>query len=639
MSHHFDPNETDIETYLAQHERKDLLRFLTCGNVDDGKSTLIGRLLHDTKAIYEDQLQAVARDSKVHGTQGGKVDLALLVDGLKSEREQGITIDVAYRYFSTARRKFIIADTPGHEQYTRNMATGASTCDLAIILIDARKGVTTQTRRHSFITSLLGIREVIVAVNKMDLAGFSEEVFNRIRDDYLAFAAKLPERRQRFIPMSALDGDNVVDRSTRTPWWDGVPLLETLNTIPIDAGRNEVDFRFPVQFVNRPDLDFRGFCGTVASGSVRVGDEVVSLPSGRTSTVKRIVTSDGDLPEAFAPQAVTLTLADEIDASRGDLLCRPDNRPTVTDRVEATLVWMHEQPLVPGREYLLKNGSTETPATVERIKARIDVNTLERTAATSLGLNEIGSVEIRTSRPLLCDPYARNRATGGLILIDRISNATVGAGMVAAGDSGHWKDAAPGRLAEEPSRIGAGEREARLGQKPTTVLITGLGGSGKSAVARELERKLFDLGRSAVVLDGQRMRMGLNRDLGFSAAERSENLRRSMEVARILNDGGLLVVAAFVAPEERTRDRARELIGSHRFLHVHLTAPIEHCRSTDPSGIYREAAEGRASDVPGLTYGYEAPERADLRLASHELTAGECAGRIVDELRRRGVID
>jgi len=636
MSHHFDPTQTDIETYLAQHERKELLRFLTCGNVDDGKSTLIGRLLHDTKAIYEDQLQAVTRDSKVHGTQAGKVDLALLVDGLKSEREQGITIDVAYRYFSTARRKFIIADTPGHEQYTRNMATGASTCDLAIILIDARHGVSTQTKRHSYITSLLGIREVIVAVNKMDLMGYSQEVFARIREEYLAFAAKLPERRMRFIPMSALDGDNVVDRSTNMPWWEGAPLLETLDTVPIDGGRNQVDLRFPVQFVNRPDLDFRGFCGTVASGAVRVGDEVVSLPSGRRSTVRRIVTSDGDLEEAFAPQAVTLTLADEIDASRGDLLCRPDNRPMVSDRVEATLVWMHEQPLVPGREYLLKNGSTETPATVERIKARIDVNTLERSSAANLGLNEIGAVEIRTSRPLLCDPYVRNRATGGLILIDRITNATVAAGMVAASDSGHWKDAAPGRLVEEPSRIGVGEREARLGQKPGTVLITGLGGSGKSAVARALERKLFDLGRVAVVLDGQRMRMGLNRDLGFSAAERSENLRRSMEVAKVLNDSGLLVLAAFVAPEDRTRARARELVGDGRFLHVHLTAPLGHCQATDRSGIYREASEGRASDVPGLTYGYEEPTGADLALPSHELTAEACADRILAELARRG---
>ena len=636
MSHASDLVITDIEAYLAQHERKELLRFLTCGNVDDGKSTLIGRLLHDTKTIYEDQLAAVEADSKVHGTQGGAIDLALLVDGLKSEREQGITIDVAYRYFSTARRKYIIADTPGHEQYTRNMATGASTADLAVILVDARKGVTTQTRRHAFITSLLGIRQVVVAVNKMDLVAYAEERFEAIRQEYLAFAAELPDRTHWFLPLSALGGDNVVTRSERMPWYGGAPLLELLDTVPVDADRNLVDFRFPVQYVSRPSPDFRGFAGTIASGSVKVGDEVVSLPSGRTSRVARIVTFDGDLPEATAPMAVTLTLEDEIDASRGDVLCPPGDRPFVASRLEAMLVWMDARPMVPGREYLLKHNTHETPGVFSRIVHRVDVNTLARADAPSLGLNEIGRVELRTSRPLLFDAYERNRGTGAFIVVDRITSGTVGAGMIVASGSGRWEDRAPARLVATPSAVTAEEREARFGQRPTTTLLTGLAGAGKTEIAREVERRLFDRGRAVVVIDGQGMRLGMNRDLGFSAADRSENLRRSMEVARVLNDAGLLCVASLVAPLAEGRRRSRELIGADRFLLVHVSTPIEVCRLADRSGLYRDAAAGKITDVPGVSFPYEIPDDADLTLSAHELSTAECADRIVLELERRG---
>ena len=636
MSHASDLIATDIEAYLAQHEKKELLRFLTCGNVDDGKSTLIGRLLHDTHAIYEDQLAAIEKDSAVHGTQGGAIDLALLVDGLKSEREQGITIDVAYRYFSTARRKFIIADTPGHEQYTRNMATGASTADLAVILVDARKGVTTQTRRHAFITSLLGIQQVIVAVNKMDLVGYSEERFEEIRREYKAFSKELPDRAHFFLPLSALAGDNVVTPSDRTPWYDGPPLLTLLDTLPTGAGTALVSFRFPVQYVNRPSPDFRGFAGTIASGTVRPGDEIVSLPSGRTTRVARVVTWEGDVPEAFAPMAVTLTLEDEIDASRGDLFCRPDDRALVASRAEAMLVWMDERPMVPGREYILKHNTHETPAVFSRIVHRVDVNTFARGDAPALAMNEIGKVELRASRPLLFDTYAKNHGTGAFIVIDRITNGTVGAGMITGSGAGHWDDKAPPRLVATPSAVTPAEREARFGQRPTTVLLTGLAGSGKTEIARHMERRLFDRGRAAVVLDGQAMRLGMNRDLGFTAADRSENLRRSMEVARVLNDAGLICIASFVAPEADARRRSRALVGEDRFFVVHLSAPLEACRARDTSGLYKDADAGKVSDVPGIAFPYEAPTDADMVLPSHEIGAEECADRIVAELTRRG---
>ena len=643
--------ESNIEEYLARHERKQLLRFLTCGSVDDGKSTLIGRLLHDTHMIHEDTLAAAARDSKSMGTQSGALDMALLVDGLKSEREQGITIDVAYRYFTTAARKFIIADTPGHEQFTRNMATGASTCDLAILLVDARHGVAVQTRRHSYITSLLGIDEIVVAINKMDLVGHSQARFDEIVREYSAFAARLAPRNMRFIPMSALNGDNVVHRSTAMPWYDGPTLLEHLDAVPLGTQGNSVDFRFPVQWVNRPNLDFRGFTGTVAGGCVKPGDRVMVLPTRKTSTVTRVVTFDGDLAQATAPLSVTLTLADEIDCSRGDMLVHPGNEPHVSQDVHAMVVWMDDQsPLVPGKEYLLKHGPHKTPASVVRIEHRVDVNTLDKTSAPALALNDIGQVEIRTQRPLVYDAYARNRQTGAFILIDRLTNATAGAGMLldpsASGgpSDGHWSDTPHiDRARPVRSTVTPEERQARLGQKPFTLLFVGLSGSGKGKIARAVERRLFDMGRLATVVDGMSLRAGMSRDLGFSKGERSENLRRGMELSKAINDAGLITLAVFTAPEASVRERARELVGSDRFALVHVSTPLEECRKRDPSGLYRDLAAGSVHGVPGVDFEYEAPTNAELTIPLHELGAPDVAlraavDRVMAFLDARGAI-
>ncbi|MHC4833526.1 MAG: sulfate adenylyltransferase subunit CysN [Planctomycetota bacterium] len=629
----------DIVGYLKQHEQKELLRFITCGSVDDGKSTLIGRLLYDSKMIFEDQLAAVRKDSARFGTTGDDFDPALLTDGLRAEREQGITIDVAYRYFTTPKRKFIIADTPGHEQYTRNMATGASTADVAVLLIDARHGIMTQTRRHSFITSLLGIRHAVVAINKMDLVDWDEAVFGRIRDDYLKFASRLPERDMTFIPMSALKGANVVNRGDRMDWYDGPTLIEHLEKVPVAADRNLRDLRLPVQWVNRPNLDFRGFSGSLAAGVVRPGDEVMVLPSRKRSKVSRIVTFDGDLERAQAPQAITVTLEDEIDVSRGDMFVRPDSQIQVGTRIEATLVWMHQDPLVAGREYLVKHTSRKTPGVFAAIRSQIDVNTLESSPAVALGLNEIGKVQLVVNEPLCFDPYVRNRTTGAFIVIDRVTNITVAAGMIDGASSGggeHW-DTSPGSatLAAERSLVDAETRREHLRQSPATILVTGLSGSGKSDVAYALEKRLFERGNASLVLDGQSMRKGLNRDLGFSAAERSENLRRSMEVARLLNDAGLIAIGSFVAPEEATRDRARDLVGGDRFLVVHLDAPIEHCRAKLP-GLYGDA---KSVAVPGVDFPYEAPTDADLVLPTHELDVEACVDRIEALLVERGIVD
>jgi len=628
----------DIVAYLKQHEHKQLLRFITCGSVDDGKSTLIGRMLYDSKMIFEDQLAAVKRDSARFGTTGDDFDPALLTDGLRAEREQGITIDVAYRYFTTPKRKFIIADTPGHEQYTRNMATGASTADVAVILIDARHGMMVQTRRHSFITSLLGIRHAVIAINKMDLVDWDEAVFDRIRDDYLQFAAKLPEREMTFIPMSALKGENVVNRGGSLPWYSGPTLIEHLESVPVASDLNLRDLRLPVQWVNRPNLDFRGFCGSLASGVIRPGDEIMALPSRRRSRVERIVTFDGDLDRAHAPQAVTITLADEIDVSRGDMLVHPDSLPEVGARIEATLVWMHEEPMVAGREYLIKHTSRKTPGVFAAIRSQIDVNTLESSPAVALRLNEIGTVQLVVNEPLCFDPYSRNRTTGAFIVIDRISNATVGAGMIIGSSSGggeHW-DTSPGSatLVEERSRVEPRERIESLGHAPATILLTGLSGSGKTEAAFALERALFDAGHAAIVLDSQRMRRGLSRDLGFSAAERSENLRRAMEVARLVNDAGVIAIGAFVAPEASTRARAEELIGSERFVLVHLDAPLEHCRARLPE-LYRSRG---AVSLPGVDFPYEVPRDADLVIESARQTPEQIAARIVGLLRERGIL-
>jgi len=565
--------------------------------------------------------------------------LALLVDGLKSEREQGITIDVAYRYFSTSRRKYIIADTPGHEQYTRNMATGASTAELAVILVDAKKGVTTQTRRHAFITSLLGIRKVVVAINKMDLVGFSEETFQAIRREFLEFAARLPDRHHWFVPLSALGGDNVVEKSANMTWYQGEPLLELLDTMPLDEADNTVDMRFPVQWVNRPTPDFRGFCGTIASGSLRQGDAIVALPSGRSSRIARIVTWEGDLSEASAPMSITLTLEDEIDISRGDVLCHSDNRPSIASRVSATLVWMDEKPMVPGREYWIKHGVHRTPGSITRIVHRVDVNTLEKHDAPTLGLNEIGLVEIRTSRPLIFDAYEKNRFMGAFIVIDRLTNGTVGAGMITGSGSAHWDAPTLGRSRTGPPGVNVEKQAKRFGQKTTHLLIKGLSGSGKTAIAAEVERRLFEHGRAVYAIDGLSMRKGMSRDLGFSAADRSENLRRSMEVAKLFNDAGLICIASMVAPEDTVRKRARDVIGAERFFLVHLSAPIEWCRNADDTGIYRDADAGKTSNVPGVDFPYEPPVDADLTIPSHELSVVECADRIIQELERRGRLE
>ena len=627
-----------IHAYLARHQNKELLRFLTCGSVDDGKSTLIGRLLHDTKGIYEDQLAAVKRDSEKVGTTGaGEIDLALLTDGLKAEREQGITIDVAYRYFSTDRRKFIIADTPGHEQYTRNMATGASTCQLAIILIDARHGVQTQTRRHSFIVSLLGIRHVVVAINKMDLVGHSRETYERIKADYTGFVAKLNLPDVTFIPMSALRGDNVVSKSDAMPWYAGPPLLDHLETVHIASDRNLTDLRFPVQYVIRPNPDFRGFAGTVASGILRRGDEVMVLPSGKRSRVKSIVTYDGELEEAFAPQAVTVTLADEVDVSRGDMLVQPENPPHVSALIEAMVVWMAEQPLVPGKSYTLKHATRQVSAEVASFRYGVEVNTLGHRPIARLGLNEVGHVQISLTQALACDPYRNNAATGAFILIDRLTNTTVGAGMILEAGGPRQAEAVVTAKVRE-SLIAPAEREQRFGQRPVTVLLVGLTGCGKSRIAFALERRLWDAGRAVMVLYGQNMRHGLNRDLGFTADDRSENLRRSAEVAKLMNDSGVITIAAFVAPHEAVREKAKQVIGRDRVLEVFCTAPMEVLRARDQSGAYRLADEGKIAQMPGVTAAFEEPKSPDLVLQTERIGVDESVNRIVELMKSRGYL-
>ncbi|MCH7726211.1 MAG: sulfate adenylyltransferase subunit CysN [Planctomycetes bacterium] len=644
MSHKSDLIATDIDAYLAQHERKELLRFLTCGSVDDGKSTLIGRLLYDAKMIYEDQLEAITRDSVTQGTTGGDFDPALLTDGLKEEREQGITIDVAYRYFSTAKRKFIIADTPGHVQYTRNMATGASTCDLAILLIDARLGVLEQTKRHSFIAELLGIRHFLIAVNKMDLVDHNQETYDQICSDYKEFSARLDIPDLHFIPLSALRGDNVVDKSENMPWYDGPTLMHFLENVNIGSDRNLVDFRFFVQYVNRPNLDFRGYCGTVASGIVRKGDTIIVLPSRKKTRIKSIVTFDGEIDEAFVQQSVTLTLDDEIDISRGDMIVRPGNVPRMEQKFEATVVWMNEEALVPGKQYLIKHGTKQIPGTINTLRYRINVNTLHREDTPTLGLNEIGRVSVSLNQPIAYDSYRRNRATGAFIIVDRISNVTVAAGMIldrttAEDRHDHWDaDPTSSSLHTELSAVSSEERSGRFGQQPATILLTGLTGSGKTTIAFALERRLFEMGRAATVLDGQNMRRGISKDLGFSAEDRSENLRRSAEVAKLINDAGLICIAAFVAPHEEIRQKAREVIGHDRLLIVHLDAPIEVCRQRDQDDSYAKADSGEFADFPGVTANYEPPVSPDLKLQTDKQDVADCVDQIMRLLETRKLI-
>jgi bifunctional enzyme CysN/CysC len=622
----------DLKAFLAAQEKKSLLRFLTCGSVDDGKSTLIGRLLYDSKLLFEDHLAALKRDSKQHGTTGGDIDFALLVDGLEAEREQGITIDVAYRFFTTDKRKFIVADTPGHEQYTRNMATGASNSELALVLVDARKGILTQTRRHSYIASLLGIRHVVLVVNKMDLVGFSQEVFDRISAEFSEFAARLGFMSRVAIPISARFGDNVISRSDNTPWYGGPALLSFLESIDVETQLAEKPLRIPVQWVNRPNLDFRGFAGTIVGGRVRPGDKIAVAKSGRTSTVKRVVTMDGDLKEATAGDAVTLTLADEVDISRGDVLSAADSRPEVSDQVAAHLLWMAEDELLPGRQYILKLATSSVPAQVTALKHKVDVNTLDQLAAKTLHLNEIGYVNVSLSEPLAFDPYRENRDMGGFILIDRFTNATVGAGMIDFGlrraTNVHW----------QALDVDKAARSALKHQKPAVLWFTGLSGSGKSTIANLVERSLHAEGRHTYILDGDNVRHGLNRDLGFTDADRVENIRRVAETAKLFADAGLIVLVSFISPFRSERNMARELMGEGEFIEVFVDTPLEVCIARDPKGLYAKAKSGAIRNFTGIDSPYERPENAELVLTTVGSDPTGEAQRVLEFLKHRGYV-
>ena len=634
MAHVSDLIEQDIDAYLEAHQHKSLLRFITCGSVDDGKSTLIGRLLYDSKMIFEDQLAALEADSKRVGTQGQNIDFALLVDGLAAEREQGITIDVAYRFFSTDKRKFIVADTPGHEQYTRNMVTGASTADLAVILIDARKGILTQTRRHSFLVSLMGIRNVVLAVNKMDLVGYDQAVYDTIVADYRVFAAQLGMTEVVAIPISGLAGDNITSKSDLTPWYAGPSLMDHLETVELDAERlQNKPFRLPVQWVNRPNLDFRGFSGMIASGSVKPGDKVRVEPSGRTSTVTRIVTKDGDLPEAVAGQSVTLTLADEVDCSRGDILAAAASPPEVADQFETTLVWMAEENLLPGRSYWLKIGTRLASATVTEIKYRINVNTLEQLAAKQLELNEIAVCNVSLDRPIGFDPYTEIPDTGGFILIDRMTNATVGAGMIRfalrRAHNIHWQ-------AVDVSKV---TRARDLGQKPVLLWFTGLSGSGKSTIANLVEKRLQTEGKHTYLLDGDNIRHGLNRDLGFTDADRVENIRRVGEVGKLMIDAGLIVLASFISPFRSERRMARDLLDEGEFFEVFVDTPLDVAESRDVKGLYKKARAGELKNFTGIDSPYEEPESPEIIVNTTATSAEDAAEAIVARLREKGYLN
>ncbi|MCC8955438.1 sulfate adenylyltransferase subunit CysN [Bradyrhizobium sp. Pear77] len=611
---------------------KDQLRFITCGSVDDGKSTLIGRLLHDSKMVYQDQLTAVKRDSVRHGCAGSDIDFALLVDGLEAEREQGITIDVAYRFFTTPRRSLMVADTPGHEQYTRNMATGASNAQLAIILIDARKGVLVQTRRHSFICSLLGIRHVVLAVNKIDLVAYDKVRFDRIVASYLAFAAGLGFTSIVPIPISARYGDNVVDRSAHTKWYHGPSLMEHLESIDIQSDTVNQAFRFPVQWVNRPNPDFRGYAGSVASGRISAGDEIVVAASGRTTRIKQIVTQDGDLVGAEAGDAVTITLEDEIDIGRGDLLSLPTERPNIADQFAAHLIWMDNEPLAPGRNYILRIGSQTVAGSITAIRHRIDVNTCEQLAARTLSLNEIAFCNVATALPVVFDAYDVNRKTGSFIVIDRYTNRTVGAGMIA------FPLRRAANVTWQAFSVGRSERAALKNQKPCVVWFTGLSGAGKSTIANIVDQKLFAMSRHAMLLDGDNLRNGLNADLGFSEAERAENIRRVGHVAKLMADSGLIVICSFISPYRSERDMVRSLIGNEEFIEVFVDTPIEECARRDPKGLYSKVKSGQIKNFTGIDTSYEAPIRPEIHLRTMEQAPEQAAEAVVDVLVARALL-
>ena len=619
--------DNDIALWLGQQTEKSLLRFLTCGSVDDGKSTLIGRLLYDSQLVLDDQLASLKKESlnRIVGDEG--IDFSLLVDGLAAEREQGITIDVAYRFFSTDKRKFIVADTPGHEQYTRNMATGASNADLALVLIDARKGVLTQTRRHSFILSLIGVKHVVLVVNKIDLVDYDQAVFDRIVNDYRAFAEPLGFATLAAVPVSALRGDNILKASERTPWFTGSPLVPYLETIQVAEDRTAGKFRFPVQWVNRPNLDFRGFSGTVASGVVAVGDEVLIASSRKPAVVKNIVTMDGELQHAVAGQAVTLVLDREVDVSRGDMLSHAGETPEFSNQFQARIVWMSEEPAFPGRSYLLKLGSQMVPATITDLKFRTNVNTLEQTAATKVDLNEVATVTIATDKPIAFDPYTVNALTGGFILVDRISNGTLGAGTIEFGLRRAQN------LTYQSFDVNRDVRAQMKGQTPRIIWFTGLSGSGKSSIANLLEKRLTAEGRHAYILDGDNVRHGLNKDLGFTEAARVENIRRVAEVARLMADAGLIVLVSFISPFEKERRLAREIAGDIDFSEVYVDTPLEVCEARDPKGLYKRARAGEIKNFTGIDSPFEPPSRSELTLHGAEEEPEVLAGQLYDWLK------
>lgn len=617
----------DIDAYLAQHQQKSLLRFITCGSVDDGKSTLIGRLLYDSKMIFEDQLAALESDSKRVGTQGQEIDFALLVDGLAAEREQGITIDVAYRFFTTEKRKFIVADTPGHEQYTRNMVTGASTADLAIILIDARKGVLTQTRRHSYLAHLIGVRHIVVAINKMDLVDYSQTIFNRILRSYRSFASDIGITEFTAIPISGFKGDNVTTPSEHMDWYRGPTLMSHLESVEVDTDRDSAKpFRMPVQWVNRPNLDFRGFSGQIATGRIAPGDDVRILPGGKMTSISRIVTQDGDLEQAVAGQSVTLCLADEIDCSRGDVIADAAVPPEVADQFEATLVWLADEVMVAGRGYWLKLASQTVSATVQAPKYQINVNTLEHVAARSLELNAIGVAELTTDRPIVFESYAANRTLGGFILIDKITNATVAAGMLhfslRRAQNVHWQ-------AMDISR----DARARLkNQKPAVLWFTGLSGSGKSTIANLVDKKLHRMNRHSLLLDGDNVRHGLSKDLGFTEADRIENIRRVGEVARLMADAGLIVLTAFISPFRAEREMVRAMLPAGEFVEIFIDTPLAEAERRDVKGLYKKARSGQLKNFTGIDSPYEPPENPQIHIDTTRMTPEAAADLIIDHL-------
>ena len=631
--HQSDLISNDIDAYLKTHENKSLLRFITCGSVDDGKSTLIGRLLYETKMIFEDQLTALEQDSKKVGTQGENIDFALLVDGLAAEREQGITIDVAYRFFTTEHRKFIVADTPGHEQYTRNMATGASTADLAVLLIDARQGVLTQTKRHAFIASQLGVGHIVLAVNKMDLVDYSENVFNEIVEDFKAFAAQLDIPNLHAIPVSALVGDNVVDGSRFMPWYEGPSLLGYLEGVDVEAEETSLPFRMPVQWVNRPDLDFRGYAGRIAGGIIRPGDDIRVLPSGKQSKIARIVTMDSDLDEAVSGQSVTLTLTDEIDISRGDVIATSETPPEISDQFDTTIIWLSEEPMLPGRSYRMKTSSRLVSATVNAPKHKTDVNTLQKLPAKTLQLNEIGNCTLAVDRPIAFDSYAENRQTGSFILIDRMTNNTVGMGMInfplRRAANIHWQNLDINKAANAEQK----------GQNPAVLWFTGLSGSGKSTIANEVQRRLYATGRHSFILDGDNVRHGLNRDLGFTDADRVENIRRVAEVSKLMVEAGLITLVSFISPFRAERELARNLMEEGEFIEIFVNTPLSVAETRDPKGLYKKARAGNLKNFTGIDSPYEAPENPEIEINTAEMSVEDAAERVINGLIERGIIE